>query len=173
MQHAARSLERKALILTLVLACQVLAAMFFAIDVAGDIAEAGLGWHLSIELGATLALVAGVVVGAFHVRSLIERGRQDQELIAAARGAMGALIRARFAQWGLTTAEADVALFAIKGLDVAEIAALRGSAQGTVRAQLARIYAKAGTASQTGLIALFMEELIDPATSLGKDAVHG
>jgi hypothetical protein len=41
MQHAARSLERKALILTLVLACQVLAAMFFAIDVAGDIAEAG------------------------------------------------------------------------------------------------------------------------------------
>jgi hypothetical protein len=57
---------------------------------------------------------------------------------------------------------------AIKGLDVAEIAALRGSAQGTVRAQLTRIYAKAGTTSQTGLIALFMEELIDPASTLAR-----
>jgi hypothetical protein len=114
-----RSLERKALILTLVLGCQVLAAMFFTLDVAGT--SPMLGWHLSIELGATLALAAGVVVGAIHVRSLIERARQDQSLITAARGAM--LIRARFAEWRLTAAEADVALFAIKGLDVAEIAA--------------------------------------------------
>jgi predicted phage tail protein len=65
MQPATRSLERKALILTLVLGCQVMAAMFFTLDVAGDIADAGLGWHLSIELGATLALAAGVVVGPF------------------------------------------------------------------------------------------------------------
>jgi hypothetical protein len=42
-----------------------------------------------------------------------------------------------------------------------------------VRAQLTRIYAKAGTTSQTGLIALFMEELIDPATTLGQEAAHG
>ncbi|NMN07595.1 MULTISPECIES: helix-turn-helix transcriptional regulator [unclassified Novosphingobium] len=169
----ARSLERKALILTVVLGCQVLAAMFFALDVAGDITDAGLGWHLSIELGATLALAAGVVVGAIHVRSLIERARQDQAMLAAARGAMGALIRARFAEWHLTAAEADVALFAIKGLDVSEIAGLRGSAQGTVRAQLTRIYAKAGTTSQTGLIALFMDELIDPTTALEGQGDHG
>jgi hypothetical protein len=128
MQPATRSLERKALILTLVLGCQVLAAMFFTLDVAGDIAEAG--WAGTCRSNcATLALAAGVVVGAIHVRSLIERARQDQALITAARGAMGALIRARFAEWRLTAAEADVALFAIKGLDVAEIAALRGSAQ--------------------------------------------
>jgi len=107
------------------------------------------------------------------VRSLIERARQDQALLAAARGAMGALIRARFAEWHLTAAEADVALFAIKGLDVSEIAGLRGSAQGTVRAQLTRIYAKAGTTSQTGLIALFMDELIDPAAALEGQGDHG
>lgn len=170
MKSATRSLERKALVLTLVLGCQVLATLFFALDVAADIAAAGLGRHLAIELGATLALAAGVVVGAIHVRSIIERARHDQALITAARGAMGALIRARFAEWGLTAAEADVALFAVKGLEVAEIAALRGSAQGTVRAQLTRIYAKAGTTSQTGLIALFMEELIDPASTLGHQA---
>ena len=36
-------------------------------------------------------------------------------------------------------------------------------AAGTVRAQLARIYAKAGVGSQTALIATFVEELVDPS----------
>ena len=53
-----------------------------------------------------------------------------------------------------------MALFALKGCDIAEIAALRGSAAGTVRAQLTRVYAKASVDSQSGLIALFLEELI-------------
>jgi DNA-binding CsgD family transcriptional regulator len=64
----------------------------------------------------------------------------------------------------LTAAEADVALFAIKGCDAAEIAHLRGAALGTVRAQLTRVYAKAGVNSQSALVALFLDELIDPAT---------
>jgi len=158
-----RTLERKTLILTLVLAFQVLAAMFFAVDVASDIASSGLGLHLAVELAATLALMAGVAVGAIQVRAMILRARADDTLIAAAKGAMNALIRKRFAEWGLTGAEADVALFAIKGLSVSEIAKLRSSAQGTVRAQLTHIYAKAGTTSQTGLVAGFMDELIDGA----------
>ena len=158
-----QNLERKTLILTLVLAFQVLAAMFFAVDVASDIASSGLGLHLTVELTATLSLMAGVVVGAIQVRSMILRARADDTLIAAAKGAMSALIRQRFAEWDLTGAEADVALFAIKGLSVSEIARLRGSAQGTVRAQLTHIYAKAGTTSQTGLVAGFMDDLIDGA----------
>ncbi|WP_353229982.1 hypothetical protein [Novosphingobium sp.] len=158
-----RTLERKTLILALVLVFQVLAATFFAVDVASDIASTGLGAHLIVELAATLALVAGVVIGASQVRAMIMRARADDTLIAAAKGAMSALIRQRFAEWALTGAEADVALFAIKGFSVAEIAQLRGSAHGTVRAQLTHIYAKAGTTSQTGLIAGFMDDLVDGA----------
>ena len=78
-----------------------------------------------------------------------------------AKGALADLIRQRFSEWQLTAAEADVALFALKGFDIGEIARLRGAAQGTIRAQLTRIYAKAETNSQTGLIAAFVEELID------------
>ena len=62
---------------------------------------------------------------------------------------------------GPAAAEADAALFALKGGDVTEIAALRGAAPGTVRAQLARVYAKAAVKSQSGLMALFIEELVE------------
>ena len=87
--------------------------------------------------------------------------RRDEAAVAAAKGMLGELMQLRFAEWNLTPAEADVALFALKGCDVAEVAALRGAATGTVRAQLARIYVKAGVDSQTALVALFLEELID------------
>ena len=104
-----------------------------------------------------------VVLGALQVRSLIVAARRDEAAVAVAQGALAELIRLRFAQWHLTAAEADVALFALKGCDIGEIAAMRGSAAGTVRAQLARVYAKASVDSQAGLIALFVEELIVPS----------
>jgi DNA-binding CsgD family transcriptional regulator len=66
----------------------------------------------------------------------------------------------RFGAGHLTAAEADVALFALKSCEVNEIARFRGSAEGTVRAQLARVSAKAGVDSHSGLIALFLEDLI-------------
>ncbi|MBN8831328.1 MAG: hypothetical protein J0G94_12075, partial [Sphingomonadales bacterium] len=81
--------------------------------------------------------------------------------VALAKGALGDLIQLKFVEWHLSPAEADVALFALKGCDIAQIAALRGAATGTVRAQLARIYAKAGVASHSALVAVFVEELID------------
>lgn len=55
---------------------------------------------------------------------------------------------------------AGVALFALQGFGVSEIAELRNSAPGTVRAQLARVYGKAGVNSQLELMALFTDDLI-------------
>jgi hypothetical protein len=43
---------------------------------------------------------------------------------------------------------------------VAEIAELRGAAQGTVRAQLTRIYAKAGVSGRAQFAAFFVEDLL-------------
>ena len=75
-------------------------------------------------------------------------------------GSDGGHIAVRFGEWGLTAAEGDVALFALKGCDAAEIARLRGAAQGTVRAQLSQVYAKAGVSSQAGLVSLFLDDLL-------------
>ena len=83
--------------------------------------------------------------------------------MAIASGALADLIEDRFDRWMLTAAEADVALFTLKGFGVAEIAELRNSAAGTVRAQLTRVYAKAGVDSRGALVSLFFDELLDRA----------
>ena len=157
----ARKLERRATATTVVVALQALAATFFLVDLAGDLASEGPGVHLMVETVAAIALLVAVVMGALQIRSLLAAARQDEAAVALAKGALGELIQLRFGEWRLTPAEADVALFALKGCDINQIAALRGAAAGTVRAQLARIYAKAGVGSHTALLALFVEELID------------
>ena len=161
MQERRRSLERRAVVTTFLVILQALATIFFIADVAGDLAQDGWSMHLLVETGATVALLAGVVFGALQLRWLILRARLDETAVATARGAMSDLVRQRFLDWQLTGAEADVALFALKGFDAAGIAHLRGAASGTIRAQLARIYAKAGVHSQVGLIALMVEDLVD------------
>lgn len=173
MKARASQLDRKAAGISILVALQALACVFFVADLAGDIAADGMGSHLVIEALAAAALLVAVALGAFQVRGLIAAARRDETAVATAQGVLGELIRLRFDQWQLTGAEADVALFALKGFGIAEIAGLRGSAAGTVRAQLARVYAKAGVDSQSGLIALFLEELIaipDPklAAELGE-----
>ena len=157
-----RNLERKATAMTIVVALQSMAALFFIVDVLDDATHGEGTRHLAIESFAVVALLVSVIVGAFQIRSLVYGARQDELAVALARGAAADLIQLRFAQWKLTKAEADVALFALKGCDVHKIADLRGAAAGTVRAQLTRVYAKAGVNSQSALIATFLDEIIDP-----------
>jgi DNA-binding CsgD family transcriptional regulator len=155
-------LHRKATAMTIVVVLQSLAAVLFLLDFLSDIADEGWTNHLLAEGAAAVALLVAIAVGALQVRGLIEQARQDELAVALSRQAVAELIRRRFAEWKLTAAEADVALFAIKGADVATIAELRRAAVGTVRAQLTRIYAKAGVASHSALVSLFLDDLIDP-----------
>jgi DNA-binding CsgD family transcriptional regulator len=80
--------------------------------------------------------------------------------MSIASGALFDLIEARFQEWGLTPSEAEVAMFTLKGLDIADIAQARGSAPGTVRAQMTRVYAKAGVSGRGQLTSLFIEDLL-------------
>ena len=70
------------------------------------------------------------------------------------------LLQERFAEWALTPSEKDVALFAIKGLSTAEIAALRSTSEGTVKAQTNAIYRKAGVTGRPQLLSLFIDDLM-------------
>lgn len=161
-----RKLERRATITSVVVALQILATIFFLIDFSRDLRTDGLSAHLLVEGLATFGLLAGVVFGTLQIRWLVLQSLRDSAAVATARGAMSELVQLRFSEWHLTKAESDVALFALKGCDIAHIAQMRVSAPGTVRAQLARVYAKAGVQSQVQLMALFVDELVDTMTDL-------
>jgi DNA-binding CsgD family transcriptional regulator len=146
-----------------VLIVQIVAATYFVVDGVEDIiAEMTRG----ISLGAVMecliafALLGGIVMATRYIRQLQLDMRRNAIALASARGALGDHIASRFAEWRLTPGESDVAMFALKGCDVAEIARLRGAATGTVRAQLSQVYAKAGVTSQSMLMSLFIEDLL-------------
>ncbi|MEC5289051.1 LuxR C-terminal-related transcriptional regulator [Aurantimonas sp. C2-6-R+9] len=157
---SSQSSSRRAVLLAALLAIQTLCAVFFVADVASDLRWGGLTAHTALEGAVAFALILGIAFAAFEMRRTLERNRRAEAALSSASGAFAELIDAYFEDWGLTPAEADVALFALKGLDVAEIAAFRGAASGTVRAQLARVYAKAKVSNRPQFISLFIEELL-------------
>jgi len=142
------------------LVVQTLAAVFFVGDAVGDLIVDPTAAHSIFETLVAAALVTGVIFGGLELRRTLERMQAQEAALAVASGALAEVIRAQFADWGLTVAEEDVAFLALKGLDVAEIAEMRGSAQGTVRAQLTKVYAKAGVSNRAQFAALFVEDLL-------------
>ena len=164
---------RRATILAALLVIQSLAAVFFVGDVIADVIIAGFDLHLVFEAAVSMALVLGVVFGGFEMRRTLDRMRRSEAALAAASGALGELIEAQFEQWKLTPAEAEVALMALKGCDIAEIAILRQSAAGPVRAQLTRVYSKAAVSNRAQLVSVFIAELLGgPIEGLGEADSH-
>ena len=82
-----------------------------------------------------------------------------------------------FTDWRLTPAERDVAVFLVKGLSTRDIAELRGTSEGTIKAQTNAIYRKAAVTGRTQLLSTFIEDLMDdalmPAEALQTVAVKG
>lgn len=157
---SAKRRDQQIVLVAAIVVVQAVAAVFFVADAIGDVAMGGITGHILIEALIAVALLAGVGLGAWHTRVLLAEAQRRERALAVASGALADHIAQRFADWGLTAAESDVALFALKGCDAAEIAALRGAAQGTVRAQLSQVYAKAGVTSQAGLVSLFLDDLL-------------
>lgn len=146
-------------------AVQLLCAAVVLWDIADSIfgfRDRPIPWELRevIELGAATGLVLGLLLGALLMRRLWRRTERAETQLRAASGAFMELMAERFDEWGLTPAERDVALFAIKGMSTAEIAALRQTSEGTVKAQTAAIYRKAGVNGRPQLVSLFVEDLM-------------
>lgn len=148
------------------LAVQLCCTGFFLYDILASVlglAVTPIDWALYelIEIGAACGLLIGVAVTAgLLLRSLTARDKAEESLRVAA-GAFLDVLEERFAEWALTPAERDVAMMAIKGCSIAEIAGLRGVSDGTVKAQTNAIYRKAGVSGRTQLLSLFIDELLD------------
>ena len=143
---------------------QSIAALYFIADGVDDVLgelRSGLSFESAMECFVAFALCAGIVFGSRLVLEMSANLRRQQAALDVARGALAAHIAERFAEWSLSAGECDVALFALKGCSVAEIARMRNAASGTVRSQLSQVYAKAGVNSQSMLVSLFIEDLLE------------
>ena len=152
------------LLLPAILTAQVICALFFVSDIVLSVLGLGpIPWrvHELTEIAAAIGLLLGIVLGAIALRRTARRTAEAEGKLRAASGAFMEVVEERFDQWGLTPAERDVALFAIKGLSVADIAALRETSEGTVKAQTNAIYRKAGVSGRPQLLSLFIDDLME------------
>jgi DNA-binding CsgD family transcriptional regulator len=155
----------RAWVIVSILAVQVLSAFFFVSDILSSyvgFSTEPLAWEVRelLELTAAVGLGTGVVFGALSLWRVYRDKQAAETRIRVASSAFMDILDERFRGWKLTRAEADVALLAIKGLSTAEIAVLRKTSEGTVKAQTNAIYRKAGVTGRPQLLSLFIDELI-------------
>ncbi len=158
---------------------QVACAVFFIGEIANGLfgfTNQPISWHLHelIEIGAAVGLVLGILLGAIAIRQSWRRAAKAENALRAASGAFMDVLEERFAEWGLTPAERDVALFAVKGMSTQDIAALRETSEGTVKAQTNAIYRKAGVTGRPQLLSLFIDELmsVEPGSPGPSPSAH-
>ena len=153
------------IVIAVVFIIQVFCAVFFVSDILSSVLglqSAALSWRTRelLELGAALGLILGLILGAVLLFRALRERNVAREKLRRASGAFVDLLEERFAEWALSPAERDVALFAIKGMSTAEIGALRNTSEGTVKAQTNAIYRKAGVSGRSQLWSLFIEDLM-------------
>ena len=151
--------------LCLLLVCQVSGASFFLADLLSSrfaLFSEPIPWGLRevLETLAAVALVAGILMGTLLILRMIRDLRQAEVRARRASVAFQDLLDQRFDEWGLTRAERDVALFALKGLSLQEMARLRDASEGTIKSQTNAIYRKSGVSGRPQLLALIIEDMI-------------
>jgi DNA-binding CsgD family transcriptional regulator len=155
-------------VLWIVFVLQALCALFFALDVMGDVTGGLFGSEAFTHLGGTdaleylitVVLVISLLFSGHQLLALLTRQKRLEQQMQIASGAFAELLNSHFDDWGLTPSERDVALMAIKGLSIAEMARRRETKGGTIKAQCNAVYRKAGVTGRTQLLSVFIEELM-------------
>ena len=166
---------RRALVWAVVLVIVVVGVfIFFINDLRFDIARGVPASHLieeSIFLG---LLIVGGVGTVVQLRAALRRTRELQRDLKTTREdaerwrseaealakRVGVAVDAHFSEWGLTSAEKEIALLVLRGLSYKEVASVRGTAERTVRHQALAIYRKAGVAGRAEMAAVFLQDVL-------------
>lgn len=170
--------QRLRRLLAIVLAAELVGG---TIDLIWDAPASWLSLHAIYEvlliLG-TLAIATVLWRGWWRARrslvrareALAARGAERDAWRASAQRALDGLGRAideRFAAWGLTPVEREVALLLMKGRSHKAIARETGRSERTVRQHAVSIYQKSGLGGRAELAAFFLEDLTLPRPEQG------
>lgn len=153
------------LFLVFLVVLQAVCAIFFVSDIVMTVVgvrATPISWQTRefLQLGAAIGLVLGVVLGWIAFRRTLLRSEAAEASLRVVRRAFQDHLDETFSGWELTPAERDVALFTLKGLAIKDIAGLRETSEGTVRAQSNAIYRKAGVSGRAQLLSLFIDDLM-------------
>jgi len=113
-----------------------------------------------LEILAAFGLFPGIFLGAILLRDTMASHVRAEERLAELSGAFMETVTRQFDDWGLTTAERDVAFCLVKGLSIGDIAGVRKTSEGTVKAQMNAVYRKARVANRAQLVSLFIDDLL-------------
>lgn len=141
---------------------QSVCAIVFLWDVIYDLQEPLVAtWHIVPEAMASLALIIGIGFEVVYLVHLLQRKTSLERSVEMASAQLQDIIQSHFDSWKLTASERDVAALMIKGLSISEIASVRGSADGTVKAHLSAIYRKSNARNRAEVLSHIMDTLID------------
>lgn len=142
--------------------------LFF--DVGGELHSAylypqsftGFVWlHLGMEVAASLGLGLAFILLRLKTRNAVSETAKERHRLHTLRSDFDSFLHRRFDTWGLSKAEADIALLTLRGLKISEIAALRNTRDGTIKSQLSTIFRKSDVHSRTAFVAQFIDEFLD------------
>lgn len=154
---------RRTILVTLFV-IQALCCAYFLADVFFDLVMPLQSWALAesdvVEGIVTIALFLSLAFTASELRQMMQREDRITDQLKIASGAFADLLEVRFEEWGLTEAERAIAVLSLKGYSIAEMADLRATAQGTVKAQCAALYRKADVSGRLQLLSLFLDDLM-------------
>lgn len=149
----------------LVVFVQVFCALFFMLDLTSSLTGATwffISWQARevLSVAASVGLILGAILGVRAVLKARAHSDRAELAIRTASGAFNEVVEEHFESWRLTPAEKEVAWLSIKGFSTAEIAGIRKTSEGTVKAQGNGIYRKAGVSGRTQLLSVLVEDLL-------------
>ncbi|KAA0916829.1 helix-turn-helix transcriptional regulator [Aquicoccus porphyridii] len=113
-----------------------------------------------VDIGASLGLVLGAVLGTVLAVTASRDIRRAESARRLTAGEFTAVVDDYFRKLGLTPAETEVAWFLLKGMSLTEIAGLRNTREGTVKAQCTAIYRKADVSNKSQFFSLLVEDIL-------------
>jgi DNA-binding CsgD family transcriptional regulator len=165
---ARSAILRKSAILRLaVLAVvQTLCAAFFIVELWTDVLGLrhwAVGWAARelLQVGASIGLVLGAFASIALLRQTMQRVDHVERQLRVAAGSFIDVVQEQFLDWGLTPAESEAALFAVRGYANAEIATALGKSEATVKTQLNAVFRKSGLTGRTALVCHFIDVVLE------------